>query len=121
MTVWSLRGLSPTPDADHLSANRQLELLVATSRSRLAVKTGRTVSLRYASTAPARSTLTVSDADQIRRDGPRHRGQGRETITWTGRTGKRPAPAGDYRLTVKALGSDGQTDATTVSLTHRRR
>jgi hypothetical protein len=32
-----------------------LELLVATSRSRLAVKTGRTVSMRYASTAPAAS------------------------------------------------------------------
>jgi hypothetical protein len=51
-----------------------LELLVATSRSRLAVKTGRTLSMRYASTAPARSTLTVSHADQSRRDGARHRG-----------------------------------------------
>ena len=47
--------------------------------------------------------------------------KGANTITWTGRTGETPAPAGDYRLTVKALGSDGQTDATTVSLTLRRR
>ena len=35
---------------------------------------------------------------------------------------KTPAPArGAYRLTVRALGSDGQTDATPVSLTLRRR
>jgi hypothetical protein len=33
----------------------------------------------------------------------------------------RPRPPGAYLLTVKALGSDGQTDATTVSLTFQRR
>jgi hypothetical protein len=98
-----------------------LELLVAASRSRLAVKAGRSISLTYASTAPARTTLIVSRAGKAVATVRATAVKGANTITWTGRIGKTRAPAGAYRLTVKAVGSDGQTDATTVSLTLRRR
>lgn len=98
-----------------------LELLLAASSSRLAVKAGRTIALRYASTAPARSTLTVRRAGKVVATVRATAVKGANTITWSGRIGKTRAPAGAYRLTVKAIGSDGQTDATTVSLTLLRR
>ena len=74
-------------------ANLRSNLLVATLRSRLAVKAGMTVSLRYASTAPARSPLTFSRAGKAVATVRATAVKGANTITWTGRIGNAPAPA----------------------------
>jgi parallel beta helix pectate lyase-like protein len=98
-----------------------LELLLAASNTKLTARAGKAVALRYASTAAARTTLTVSRAGKPVATVRGTAAKGANSFVWNGRIGKTRAPAGTYRLTVAAAGFDGQTDETTVSLTLRRR
>jgi hypothetical protein len=98
-----------------------LELLLAASNTKLTARAGKAVALRYASTAAARTRLTVTRAGKTVATVRGTAAKGANSVTWNGLIGKTRAPAGTYRLSVAAVGFDGQTDETTVSLTLRRR
>ncbi|HEY6889433.1 MAG TPA: collagen-like protein, partial [Solirubrobacter sp.] len=97
-----------------------IALLLATSSAKLTARSGFAIGLRYASTAAATTKLTVTRAGKTVATVRGTAAKGANAIRWNGRIGKTRAPAGTYRLALKALGFDGQTDETTVSLTLRR-
>jgi hypothetical protein len=93
-----------------------VKLLVAASATRLVARAGKRVSLRYLSTVAATSTLHVRRAGKRVATVRAAARSGANTINWNGRIGKKPARAGSYRLTLRAVGADGQSDTTTATL-----
>jgi hypothetical protein len=93
-----------------------LKLLLASSQSSLALKAGKAVTLSYAATAAAKSTLTITKGTKKIATVNGNSKAGANTIKWNGKAGKKAAAAGAYKLTLSALGTDGQKAATTVSL-----
>jgi hypothetical protein len=97
-----------------------LKLLLAASQSSLAFKAGKAVTLGYASTAAAKSTLTILKGRKKIATVTGSSKAGANTIRWNGKSGKKKAAAGAYKLTLSAVGTDGQTATTTVALKLRR-
>ncbi|MDA0163728.1 collagen-like protein [Solirubrobacter ginsenosidimutans] len=93
-----------------------LKLLLASSQSSLALKAGKAVTLSYASTAAAKSTLTITKGKKQIATVTGSSKAGANTIKWNGKAGKKAAAAGAYKLTLSAQGTDGQKATTTVSL-----
>jgi hypothetical protein len=93
-----------------------LKLLLASSQSSLALKAGKAVTLSYAATAAAKSTLTITKGKKKIATVTGNSKAGANTIKWNGKAGKKAAAAGAYKLTLSALGTDGQKATTTVSL-----
>jgi hypothetical protein len=93
-----------------------VKLLVVASATRLVARAGKRVSLRYLSTVAATSTLHVRRAGKRVATVRAAARSGANTISWNGRIGKKAARAGSYRLTLRAVGADGQSDTTTATL-----
>jgi hypothetical protein len=91
-------------------------LLLASAQSSLALKAGKAVTLSYAATAAAKSTLTITKGAKRIATVTGNSKAGANTIRWNGKAGKKAAAAGAYKLTLSALGTDGQKATTTVSL-----
>jgi hypothetical protein len=98
-----------------------LKLLLATSSSRRSVRTGSPVTVRFAATAAASSTLTISRAGKTLRTVRFASRAGSNAVRWNGRIGNARSTPGAYRLVVKAIGADGQTATAAVALTVKRR
>jgi hypothetical protein len=93
-----------------------LKLLLASASTSIAGKAGKTVAFSYASTAAAKSTLTIlKGAKRIATVKASSRA-GANTIKWNGKAGSKKAAAGAYKLLLSAVGTDGQTATTTVAL-----
>jgi hypothetical protein len=97
-----------------------IKLLLAASQSSLALKAGKQVTLSYAATAVAKSTLTITKGAKKIATVTGSSRAGSNTIRWNGKAGKKAAAAGAYTLTLSALGTDGQKATTTVSLKLKR-
>lgn len=93
-----------------------LKLLLAASQPSLAFKAGKQVTFSYASTAAAKSTLTILKGTKAIATVTAASKAGANTIRWNGKAGKKKAAAGTYRLTLSAVGADGQKATTTVAL-----
>ncbi|HEY6889434.1 MAG TPA: right-handed parallel beta-helix repeat-containing protein [Solirubrobacter sp.] len=93
-----------------------LKLLLASSQSSLALKAGKAVTLSYAATAAAKSTLTITKGAKKIATVTATSKAGANTIKWNGKAGRKAAAAGAYKLTLSALGTDGQKATTIVSL-----
>jgi hypothetical protein len=98
-----------------------LTLLLATSSSRRSVRAGSPVTVRFAATVAASSTLTISRAGKTLRTLRFASRAGSNAVRWNGRIGKARSPAGAYRLVLTATGADGQTATRTIALTVKRR
>jgi hypothetical protein len=93
-----------------------VELLVTASAPRVVAKAGSRVSLRYLSTAAAATTLRVSRAGKRVATIHATARSGANRISWRSRIARKVARAGVYRLTLRVIGTDGQTATTTARL-----
>jgi hypothetical protein len=93
-----------------------LKLLLAAATPSIAGKAGKTVAFSYASTAAAKSTLTILKGAKKIATVTGSSKAGANTIKWNGKAGKKKAAAGAYKLLLSAVGTDGQTATTTVAL-----
>ncbi|WP_053226494.1 collagen-like protein [Solirubrobacter soli] len=93
-----------------------IKLLVAASQPKLTFKAGKAVSLSYAATTAAKSTLTIAKGTKKIATVNTAAKAGANTIKWNGKAGKKAAAAGAYTLTLIAVGADGQTAKTSVAL-----
>ena len=82
-------------------AKPPLKLLLATTRSRRTVKAGSPVVVRFAATAKASGTLTISRAGKTVKSLRFASRAGSNSVRWNGRAGKRARPPGAYRLVLK--------------------
>jgi hypothetical protein len=98
-----------------------IKLLLATASSRRAVRAGSPVNVNFAATAAASSTLTVSRAGKRVTTLRFASRAGSNSVRWNGRVGKARSTAGAYRLTLEAVGADGQTATRSIELTVKRR
>jgi hypothetical protein len=97
-----------------------LKLLLAAAQPSLAFKAGKQVTFSYASTAAANSTLTILKGAKKIATVTGSSKAGANTIKWNGKAGKKAVAAGAYKLTLSAVGTDGQTATTTVALKLKR-
>jgi hypothetical protein len=97
-----------------------IKLLLAASQTSISFKAGKQVVFSYAATAQARSTLTVTKGKKKIATVTGTSKAGVNTIRWNGKAGKKAAAVGAYKLTLSAVGTDGQKAATTVSLNLKR-
>jgi hypothetical protein len=97
-----------------------LKLLLAPSQSSVAFKAGKQVTLGYAATAAATSTLTILKGTKKIATVTGSSKVGANTIKWNGKAGRKAATAGAYKLTLSAVGTDGQSATTTVALKLKR-
>jgi hypothetical protein len=93
-----------------------LKLLLAAATPSIAGKAGKTVAFSYASTAAAKSTLTILKGAKKIATVKGSSKAGANTIKWNGKAGSKKAAAGAYKLLLSAVGTDGQTATTTVAL-----
>jgi hypothetical protein len=98
-------------------------LLIAALRDSQTVRRGRSVRLSYLLTAPAAVVLEVRRGSRVVARKSYAGRAGRNTVSWNGRIGRSAAPAGKYRLVLRATGGDGQraADGSTVRLVRRIR
>jgi hypothetical protein len=96
-------------------------LVVLMAEDRLRSKRGRSVRVRYVSTAPAAVTLEIRRGKRVVARNTGTARAGRNVIVWNGRIGRRPAKLGRYILVLKATAGDGQTAADRARLTVVRR
>ncbi|WP_157592102.1 hypothetical protein [Solirubrobacter soli] len=87
------------------------KLLLATPGTKLAVKTGRVLTLRYAATAAADTTLTVTRGGKTVATVRTTSNEGANVIRWKAR-----AATGTYALKLSAVGGDGQRATANVAL-----
>jgi hypothetical protein len=92
------------------------KLLVLLPKKRISVRSGQGLSLPYVSTAPAAATLEVRSGKKLVATVRKRAKLGSNTIVWSGKAGKKTAAPGRYALTLKTVGSDGQTGSATASL-----
>jgi hypothetical protein len=97
-----------------------IKLLLATSSSRRTVLAGSAVVVRFVATAAASSTLTISRAGKTLRRLRFASRAGSNAIRWNGRIGNARSSAGKYRLTLRAVGADGQIANKAVAVTVKR-
>jgi hypothetical protein len=97
-----------------------VKLLVAVSDSTLSAKAGARVALSFLTTAAGSGTLRILNGSKTVATVHGKARSGANTIRWNGRIGKKAATAGTYRLSLRVVGSDGQTDTTTAKLTLKR-
>ena len=96
-------------------------MLLAASQPKLAFISGKQVVFSYAATAPAKSTLTITKGKKKIATVSGTSKAGANTIRWNGKAGRKAVAAGVYKLTLSAVGSDGQKATTSVGLTLKRR
>jgi hypothetical protein len=91
-------------------------LILTLARTKLAAKRGTPLKVGFALGRDARVILRVKrhgrTVDLLRAKG--HEGRG--TLTWDGKLGGRPAPAGTYRLDVYAVAADGHAARASATL-----
>ena len=85
--------------------------MLATSATKVAAKFGRVLALRYAATAAADTTLSVTRGGKTVATVHSTAKDGANTIRWRAR-----AAVGSYRLTLTAVGDDGQRATANVAL-----
>jgi hypothetical protein len=92
-------------------------LMVASFLDALTARRGKAVVLRYVSTADARVILEVFKGSRRVASVPARARAGRNAIRWPGKAGRGAAPAGRYRLVLRATsGGQAVSDAATVRI-----
>jgi hypothetical protein len=86
-------------------------LTVLLASERLKAKPGRSVKLRFVTTAAARGTLTVTRGGKAVARVAKTLAAGANSITWNGRIGARKARAGSYRMILSAVSGGQRTTA----------
>lgn len=76
--------------------------------------------LGYRATTGARSTLEVRRGTKVVATVRGAAKEGRNTIKWSGKAGRKAAPAGRYALRLTAASADGQTAVDSARLTIKR-
>jgi hypothetical protein len=114
-------GVAGPPGVAGPAGEAAVELLLATSSSRRTVRAGSAVVVRFAATAAASSTLTISRAGKTLRRLRFKSRAGSNAVRWNGRIGNARTTAGTYTLTLKAVGADGQIATRVVTVTVKRR
>jgi hypothetical protein len=93
------------------------KLLVAIPSTGLKAKSGKAVKLGYLATTDAATVLEIRKGSKLIKTVQGRAKTGKNTISWNGKIGKKRAPAGRYKLTLKATSTDGQTASGSASLT----
>ena len=93
-----------------------IKLLLASASASITARAGSKVTLKYVATASAKTTLLVRQGKKTVATISGRTRSGRNTISWNGKTGKKPATAGAYRLSLNASASDGQKAGISVAL-----
>jgi hypothetical protein len=114
-------GPAGTTGAPGPAGEAAVKLLLATTLSRRFVLAGSPLVVHFAATAAASSTLTISRAGKTVRALRFASRAGSNAVRWNGRIGNARSTAGAYRLTLRAVGTDGQVATKTIALTVKRR
>jgi hypothetical protein len=114
-------GVAGTPGVVGPAGEPALKLLLATSSSRRTVRTGSAVVVRFVATAAASGTLSISRAGKTLRRLRFKSRAGSNAVRWNGRIGNARSTVGAYRLTLRAVGADGQIATKTVAVTVKGR
>ena len=101
----------PTGPAGADGATGPVALQVLLASQRLKAKAGRSVKLRFVTTAASRGTLVVTRNGKTVARVAKRLAAGANTISWNGRIGARKARAGRYGLILSAAGSGQRTVA----------
>lgn len=122
--TFAVRAIDPLGTADPSPASRRVTtttprpaqgppgprgpagLFVGIAQSRLSSVAGKRLRVAYLSTGPADVTLEIRRGDRVvaRKNGKAARG--RNTVTWSGKVGRKPAKAGRYTARITAV-ADG--------------
>jgi hypothetical protein len=114
-------GAAGTPGVAGPAGAPAFKLLLATSSSRRTVRKGAAVTVRFAATAAASCTLTISRSGKTLRRLRFASRAGSNAVRWNGRIGTARSSAGAYTLTLRAVGADGQIATNAVAVTVKGR
>jgi hypothetical protein len=112
----------PTPaaaPATKPSTKKTARLILTLSHSKLTARRGAEVRVGLALGRAAKVVLRVKHAGRtvdVVRVSAR---EGRSTVTWDGKLGKKAAPQGTYRMDVYAVAADGRAARASIALTVR--
>jgi hypothetical protein len=92
------------------------KLLVVLPKKSVSVRSGQGLSLPFVSTGAGTATLEIRRGSTLVATVLKKAKLGANTIVWSGKAGRKVVKPGRYKLTVKTVGTDGQTGSATGSL-----
>jgi hypothetical protein len=113
-------GPQGLPGLNGAAGQPAVKLLLAIPLTKVTAKRGKTVKLGYLTTAGAKSTLEVRKGKKVVATVKGAAKEGRNTIKWNGKVGRKAAAAGNYTLVLSASSDDGQKATSSAKLTLKR-